>query len=469
MPASSSAQPPALQRPAESRRPVDVRLAHAKWWNPRWSTLTKKKVRALKDEYGTLGENLAEDLAWCALVAEFTFACLGGSMVGAPARRAVPNGKGVMMVAALESPKPQRCDDGVTKQSQTHKGFHGVPLPYLRTLLDDGLLTPWPNSTKSSDNLGLCWWGRDVEFAKTYGGPVEIGDGWMVTCAVATTSAGKYLGPNQAGGRVKSYGSKEVVLSGDVFIEVSHVTSLGEGDGRYLPEWHAFPWEEFKQWRHAHTQALAPLAATQAVAPLAATSRAPNKVAKVARSCPRVEPSWLHVGVSLSGPTRWHYNADVAKITLVAHLQAAEFRNEVEVYAAGATFLMDFESGGPLPMSRAFAVLWVAGGEKQRDGTTKDYPFIKYAEKSKHVRRLFQWPVNHNKAEAWMASIATELTALFVDGVPLVVACQKGANRTMLALLVWLACYARLPGMIPAALGAMQYLRGTLAGRTLSG
>ena len=41
-------------------------------------------------------------------------------------------------------------------------------------------------------------------------------------------------------------------------------------------------------------------------------------------------------------------------------------------------------------------------------------------------------------------------------------------NNT-LSLLVWLACYARLPDMTPAALGAMKYLRGTLAGRSLSG
>ena len=61
------------------------------------------------------------------------------------------------------------------REKCAYKGFHGVPLPYLRPLLADGFLTPWPNSTKSSDNLGLCWWGRDIGFAKTYGGPVEIG------------------------------------------------------------------------------------------------------------------------------------------------------------------------------------------------------------------------------------------------------------------------------------------------------
>ena len=166
------------------------------------------------------------------------------------------------------------------REKCAYKGFHGVPLPYLRPLLADGFLTPWPNSTKSSDNLGLCWWGRDIGFAKTYGGPVEIGGGWMVTCAVAI-SASSYLGPNQAGGREKSYGSKEAVLSGEVFIEASHITSLGCGEGRYLPEWTAFPWEEFKQWRHSQQH-----------------DGAPNKVAKVEGSCPPVEPSWLHVGVS---------------------------------------------------------------------------------------------------------------------------------------------------------------------------
>jgi hypothetical protein len=260
----------------------------------------------------------------------------------------------------------------IMREKCAYKGFHGVPLPYLRPLLADGFLTPWPNSTKSSDNLGLCWWGRDIGFAKTYGGPVEIGGGWMVTCAVAI-SASSYLGPNQAGGREKSYGSKEAVLSGEVFIEASHITSLGCGEGRYLPEWTAFPWEEFKQWRHSQQH-----------------DGAPNKVAKVEGSCPPVEPSWLHVGVSWRDATRWGYNVNVVDITLVARLQAAEFRNEVEVYAAGANFLMDFESGGHLPLSRAFAVLWVAGGEKQPDGTTQDYAFITHLEKSKHVRRLIQ-------------------------------------------------------------------------------
>ena len=72
----------------------------------------------------------------------------------------------------------------------------------------------------------------------------------MATCAVAT-SASFYLGSNQTGGREKGYGSTAVVLSGEVFVEASHIASLGWGDGRYLPEWTAFPWEEFSQWRHS--------------------------------------------------------------------------------------------------------------------------------------------------------------------------------------------------------------------------
>ena len=217
-----------------------------------------------------------------------------------------------MMVAALERT--------IMREQCVYKGFHGVPLPYLRTLLADGELKPWPNSTKSSENLGLLWWGRELDFAASYGGPVEIGDGWMVTCAVAT-SASAFRGPNHAGGRVKSYAPNEAVLSGDVFVEVLHITSLGRGDGRYLPEWTAFPWEEFNQWRHPQQH-----------------DGAPKKVAKVQESCPPVVPSWLHVGVDLKGGTRQGYNVNVADITLMARLQAAEFRNEVEVLAAPPHF-----------------------------------------------------------------------------------------------------------------------------------
>ena len=80
-------------------------------------------------------------------------------------------------------------------------------------------------------------------------------------------------------------------------------------------------------------------------------------------------------------------------------------------------------------MTLPFAVLWVTGGEKQPGGVTQEYAFITRLAKSKHVRRLVQWPVSHSKAEVWMASNCTELTELCIAGVPLVVACQKGTNR----------------------------------------
>ncbi len=64
--------------------------------------------------------------------------------------------------------------------------------------------------------------------------------------------------------------------------------------------------------------------------------------------------------------------------------------NGSRVFGSGRDFLIGFWVWGHLPLSRAFAVLWVAGGEKQPDGTTQDYAFITHLEKSKHVRRLIQ-------------------------------------------------------------------------------
>ena len=81
---------------------------------------------------------------------------------------------------------------------------------------------------------------------------MEVGDGWVVTSAVATVTASN-LEPNQTGGREKSYASKDVVLNGEVFVGASHITSLGLFVGRYLPVWTAFPWEEFSQWRRWYT------------------------------------------------------------------------------------------------------------------------------------------------------------------------------------------------------------------------
>ena len=57
------------------------------------------------------------------------------------------------------------------------------------------------------------------------------------------------LDPTRLAVSRKSYGSNEVVLSGEVFVEASHIISMGCGDGRFLSEWVAFPWLESKQ-RH---------------------------------------------------------------------------------------------------------------------------------------------------------------------------------------------------------------------------
>jgi hypothetical protein len=127
-------------------------------------------------------------------------------------------------------------------------GWHGVPLPFLPKLLNDGVVTPWPGKDKDPNDLGLSWWGKDFDFAMTYGGPVEIGNGWMINSAVATL-ANSFLGPNAPGGRDKSYASEKVVLSGEVYVQASHIVSLSWGEGRYLPIWDGFPWEELWNWR----------------------------------------------------------------------------------------------------------------------------------------------------------------------------------------------------------------------------
>ena len=108
-----------------------------------------------------------------------------------------------------------------------------------------------------------------------------------------------------------------MVLGGEVFVEASHITSLGWGDGRYLPVWTAFPWVEFNQWRHSQKH-----------------DGAPSKVAKVQEYCPPVEPLGLHVGVWLKGAARLGHNVNDADTTFMTRLQTAEFRNEVEVLAA---------------------------------------------------------------------------------------------------------------------------------------
>jgi hypothetical protein len=122
--------------------------------------------------------------------------------------------------------------------------WHGVPIPMLEPLIEAGEATPWPWEGMDPNDLDRSWWSKDYGLALSYGGPVEIGDGWMISCALATV-ADDFLGPNFHQ-RAGSYASKRVVLSGGIYAQASHIAQLSWGEGRYLPLWSEFPWDGAK-------------------------------------------------------------------------------------------------------------------------------------------------------------------------------------------------------------------------------
>jgi hypothetical protein len=211
-------------------------------WRKKWTTLKQKHVgyyQSNRDQhFEEMLPRMTEDLSQF-VIERFT---------GKRCKEWQPAKLSQICVGNLEA--RLKVDEEVRKEC-VHAGWHGVPIPLLQALIDAGEATPWPGVGRDPNDLGRSWWSNSLNLALSCGGPVEIGEGWMVSCAVAT-EASEYLGPNQHQ-RTNQYGSKRVIPTGAIYVQSLHIAQLVSGEGRFLPVWKEFPWTDFRQWQRTKT------------------------------------------------------------------------------------------------------------------------------------------------------------------------------------------------------------------------
>jgi hypothetical protein len=180
--------------------------------------------------------------------------------------------------------------------------------------------------------------------ALSYGGPFEIGRGWMTSIALAVV-ADAFIGPNSHG-RQRQYASKRVVPSGEIYVQSAHISQLTSGEGRYLPPWTEFPWDDFERWRHDRPAAEVPSDADD-----------------------QAEDEEEHAPVNTVTP--------VEEITNVNAAAAAAGAEEAAAAAAPAARTAGLDRGGRLsrhPVQayyRAMGGTWHAAAKRKQCGETK--------------------------------------------------------------------------------------------------